>query len=101
MAKRIVAKTGAYTNRDGEQKNEWLELGVLLSNVNGEYMILKPEIDLAGVLMKQRILAQKTGGKVGDGVMCSIFERDNQGQGGQSQQQAPSGGDDFDDDIPF
>lgn len=102
--KKIVAKVGQYTNSQGEQKNQWLDIGVILENANGEYVMLNPTVDLSGVLMKQRLLAQKSGGKSGDNVLCSIFADDKQ-QGGQrqapAQQQAPQGAANFDDDIPF
>lgn len=107
MAKRIVAKTGEYTNQQGEQKANWTEIGVILSNQHGEYIMLNPTVDLAGVLMKQRVLAQKTGKTSGDNVMCSIFDNSNQGSQSAPPQQPPSQGnagggfDDFDDDIPF
>ena len=82
MAKRIVAKTGTY-QKDGQEKGEYTKLGVMLSNDNGEYMLLDPCANLAGVLIKQNALAAKSGGKQRDMVMVSIFEDDNQ------QQQAP------------
>ena len=56
MAKRIVAKTGEY-QKDGQTKGEYTKLGVMLSNDNGEYMLLDPSVSLAGVLIKQNSLA--------------------------------------------
>ena len=103
MAKRIVAKTGSFTNQQNEVKGEYTKLGVILTNDNGEYMLMDPCINLAGVLLKQNALAAKTGGQQRDMVMVSIFDDDNnqqqnnnQGQqapaqqGGFSQQQAPA-----------
>ena len=89
MAKRIVAKTGSYTDKQtNETKGEYTKLGVMLSNDNGEYMLLDPCISLAGVLIKQNALAAKTGGQQRDMLMVSIFDDDNQSQGqGQQQQQ--------------
>ena len=90
MAKRIVAKTGEYTNQQNEQKGEYTKLGVILSNDNGEYMLLDPSVSLAGVLIKQNALAAKSGGQQRDMLMVSIFEDDNQGQNNNQQQnQAP------------
>jgi single-stranded DNA-binding protein len=115
MSKDIVAKTGEYTNREGETKSEWTKIGVVLSNQNGEYILLDPSINLSGVLQKQNMLAveqRKAGNekaRTGKAVMCSIFDRDQQ-QGGQGQQasapqqrtqDAPNDFADFDDDIPF
>lgn len=111
MAKQIKARVGEYTDRNtGEVKGIWADIGVILSNDNGEYIMLNPTVDLAGVLMKQRFLAQKTKGKTGDNVMCSIFDNANKQGGGQQQAKQPpaqqqagpqSNFDDFDDDIPF
>lgn len=95
MAKRIVAKTGVY-QKDGQEKGEYTKLGVMLNNNNGDYMLMDPCINLAGVLLKQNALAAKTGGQQRDMVMISIFDDDNQQQGQQSnqqaRQQAPQGG---------
>jgi hypothetical protein len=90
MTKRIVAKTGEY-QKDGQNKGEYTKLGVILNNQNGEYMLLDPAVNLAGVLAKQNHLAAKTGQQQRDMVMVSIFTDDNQGQQPQQQyqQQAP------------
>jgi len=109
MSKDIVAKTGEYTNREGESKSEWTKIGVVLSNQNGEYILLDPSVNLSGVLQKQNMLAaeQKKAGnekaRMGKAVMCSVFDKSGQG-GGQQQSQGgnqPQGGDPLDDDIPF
>ena len=93
MSKKIVAMTGSYTNTNGETKNQWTTIGVLMSNDNGEYILLDPAIDLAGVMMKQRIVDQKAGKKpAGDMVMCSVFENDN-----NKSDDVPG----FEDDAPF
>ena len=86
MAKRLVAKTGEY-QKDGQMKGEYTKIGVVLSNQNGEYMLLDPAVSLAGVLAKQNALAMTKGEQVRDNVMISIFEDENQGQqqGGPQQ----------------
>ena len=94
MAKRIVAKTGEY-QKDGQTKGEYTKLGVMLTNDNGEYMLLDPSVSLAGVLIKQNALAAKTGKDQRDMVMISIFDDDNNAQGAQNQgqqQQQNTGG---------
>lgn len=110
MSRDIVAKTGEYTNREGEKKSEWTKIGVILSNDNGEYILLDPSVNLSGVLQKQNMLAveQRREGnekaKPGKAVMCSVFDRSQQGQGqGQSSGAPPQsqGGGNFEDDIPF
>lgn len=89
--KKIVAKTGTYT-KDGEEKNLWTVVGRILSNDNGEYVILDAAVNLGGIAMKQRIMNPKSKGD----VMCSIFTDEP-----KQAQQKPAASDDFDDDIPF
>ena len=110
MAKRIAAKVDEY-EKDGQTKGRYVNLGVILENSNGEYILLDPTINLSGVLQMQNMLAAKklredanSKAKIGTSVMCSIFDDDNQGQQQAPQpaaQQAPAGGGDYDDDIPF
>ena len=105
MTKRLMAKVGEY-QKDGQTKGEYVEIGVILSNNNGEYAILHPSVSLSGVLMQQRLLAQKNGSKAGDRVMVGIFENDRNGGnrqqgGGGNQNSGGSGRSDFDDEIPF
>jgi len=85
MAKSISAKIETYKNKDGETKNKYIDVGVILENTHGEYVMLDPAVDLAGVLMKQRLLAQETGKKAGGSVICSIFDND-----GASPQKTPN-----------
>ncbi len=91
MAKRIVAKTGSY-QKGGQDKGEYTKLGVILNNDNGEYMLMDPCVNLAGVLVKQNALAAKTGGQQRDMVMVSIFEDDNQNQNNNQGQQQNNNG---------
>ena len=109
MTKRLTAKVGEY-QKDGQTKGRYVDLGVILSNSNGEYVLLDPTVNLAGVMLQQRILAQATGKKAGDRVMCSVFNNDRQqdnpggGQGavGGGFGGGGSGGSDLDgDDVPF
>lgn len=107
MTKRLMAKTGQY-QKDGETKNRYTEIGVILSNNNGEYVLLDPSVNLAGVLLQQQALARETNGRAGDRVMVSVFES-NQGarpNGGNSQLSNKgygAGGQqrDLGDEIPF
>ena len=92
MAKRIVAKTGSYQDKQtNETKGEYTKLGVLLNNDNGDYMLMDPCVNLAGVLLKQNALAAKTGGQQRDMVMISIFDDDNQKPVNNNQQQNAGG----------
>ena len=93
MTKRLLAKVGTYTNSQNEQKNEYIKLGILKQGEQGgEYMILDPSINLAGVLMKQNALAAKEGKQQRDAVMISVFENDNQQQAPQQGYQQQQGG---------
>lgn len=95
MAKRLVAKTGEYTNKQtNETKGEYTKIGVILSGDNGEYMLLDPTVNLAGVLIKQNVYAMQQGKQQRESIMVSVFEDDNQQQGfqqgnGQNYQQPP------------
>ena len=89
--KKLLFKTGTYTNQQGETKNNYVELGAILQGDDGsEYAIIEPTVDLAGVLLKQNALAAKQGKPARDSIMCGIFDKQqNQQQAGGFQQQAP------------
>ncbi len=92
--KKIVAVTGEYINREGQQKAEFTEIGVVGISQNGkEYMLLDPTVSIAGVLAKQNALAVKRGEQASDMVMCSMVEQQNnqQQQQGYPQQQQYQG----------
>jgi len=90
MNKRIVARVGSYVSKQtGEEKKEYQNIGVILTNDNGEYGLLDPCINLAGVLLKQNILAAKEGKPQRDKVAFSIFSDDPKPQ--QTQQQPQMG----------
>lgn len=116
MAKRLVAKVDEY-EKDGQTKGKYIEVGVILSNDNGEYALLDPTVNLAGVLQKQNMLGRKKQQQPRDMVAVSIFDNSNQGggnQGGWGQPQQPQQNapqqpqqqyndvpDDYSDSIPF
>lgn len=91
MAKRLVSKVDEY-DKDGQTKGKYVEVGVILSNENGEYALLDPSINLAGVLQKQNMLGRKKQQQPRDMVAVSIFDNSNQGQqqGGWGQPQQPA-----------
>ena len=104
MAKRLVCKTGTYVDREGNQKNKWTNIGVIMSNDNGQYLLMDATVNLAGIL----VLQNQMDGKDRGNVMVSIFDDDNrntnQTQAPQQQQQSQAPKQDaFDteDDIPF
>lgn len=91
MAKRLVIKTGEYTNGQGETKGEYTRVGVMMDGDNGPYLLLDPCVNLAGCLTKQNMMNHKNGKQVRDSLLVSVFEDDNQQQRpqqGQQQQQA-------------
>ena len=86
MTKRLCAVTGEYQSKEGQQKAEFTEIGVIITGKNGkEYALLDPAINLAGVLLKQNALAAKRNEPPSDRVMLSVFENDNQQQVGYQQ----------------
>ena len=115
--KRLVAKVGEY-QKNGETKGDYVRVGVLMpSNDDGEYLLLDPSVNLAGVLAKQNIYAVNNGKQARDSVMVSVFSDNNQQQSApqmnqqvpqmqqgapqqQMQQQAPQG-QQYDQTIPF
>jgi hypothetical protein len=114
--KRLVIKTGEYPDKNdsSKMKGEYVRLGVIMDGTNGEYVLLDPSVNLAGCLIKQRVMnAGKQNTGKGDMVMCSIFTDEPQHQPAPQQQDqhnqaksdgyqpAPQGGDDFSDDIYF
>ena len=112
MTKRLTAKIGTY-QKDGQTKGRYTNLGVILSNGNGEYMLMDPTVSLSGILSLQNEMALKEGKQTRDRVMVSVFSDDNQqrggyggndqggGYGGQSQGGGYGEGGDMDDEIPF
>ena len=97
MAKRITAKVDTY-EKDGETKGKYVEIGVILSGQHGDYILLNPTVNLAGVLVQQRMLNPS---KASKSVICNIFDDSQQ----QQQRPAPAAKapaqPEFDDDIPF
>ena len=105
MTRRLTAKVGEY-QKDGQTKGRYVDVGALLSNQNGEYILLNPSVSLSGILAMQNAMSQQPR----TNVMISIFDSDNQQQpqAPQQQQQAPQqqvqgggGAQGFDDDVPF
>ena len=87
--KRLMAKVGTY-QKDGQEKGEYVRIGVIMQNDNGEYALIDPAVNLAGVAFKQRV--NGVGKSDSDSVIASVFED-------QAKQQAPSNNN-FDD-PPF
>jgi len=92
----LVVKLGEYTDRHGQTKAKWLNIGAVFDGQYGPFIVLEPHINLAA-------LPRKDGG----GVMVSMFDKREdapQGSRGAPPERDPGplkGGSDFDDDIPF
>lgn len=101
--KRIAAKIEEY-QKDGETKGKYVDIGVIMENSNGEYIMLNPTIDLSGVLIKQRLLNPS---KAGGSVICSVFDNSRGDSAGgttgnrSAQPPADDSPEDFDSEIPF
>lgn len=99
MTKKLVAAVGEYTNQQGETKKRWQNVGVLMDgNDGGQYVLIDPNISLAGIMQSQNVMAMKKNEQLRDRVMLSLFD-EQQGQHGQQgggyqqpQQQPQQGG---------
>ena len=101
MVKRLTAKIGEY-EKDGQTKGRYADIGVILSNDKGEYMLMDPTVNLAGVLTLQNMMNHKAGRKTSDRVMVGIYSDDQGGRsGGSGGGSTGGGGGAVDDDIPF
>jgi len=109
MSKDLTVKVGTYTDKGtGNEKGEYVRIGTILENDNGEYMLLDIGVDLAGLYIKQSKMNRDAGKQTkGTSLIVGVYEREsrqnNQQSAPQSQAPASSGVDDnaFDDDIPF
>jgi len=106
--KDIVAVVGNYTDRNGNEKAEFLKIGAIgVSQQGKEYLILDPGVSISGALYKQNLNNQAKGKPAQKSLMCSVFDKNQQQQAPQQQQrqqqapqqQAPV--QDMNDDIPF
>ena len=97
--KDLVVKTGSYTDRDGNEKARFENIGRLMEGKDGPYLLLKRTFNPAGVPVQE--------GR--DSIVVSIYEPREQGQqrpaaqGGQGERtnappQPQSG---LDGDVPF
>ena len=90
----IVARTGTYTNRNGEEKGRFENVGALMKGSNGQYIMLKRTFNPAGVPFKDG----------SDNIMLSLYEPKEQAETTQHQQAKANGyrpSDDLNNDIPF
>jgi len=69
-----MAKIDEY-EKDGQAKGRYVDVGVLMENQGGEYILLNAEFCLAGILLRQSQLAFKTNKPQPMNVMLSVFEQ--------------------------
>ena len=91
----IVATVGEYTDREGNQKKQYLNVGVVLKGDNGPYIMLNKTFNPAGLAEPGRT-----------GILLGLFEpREREGQkpaqAAPAPQAAPPAAQGFDDDVPF
>ena len=76
----VTIKTGEYTDNSGQTKGRYTKIGVVMSGSDGgQFMLLEPQVDIAGCLMLQNNLAVAKGQPPRDSVMCSMFAPSEQG----------------------
>ena len=44
----LCVKSGTYTDRNGNEKVNWENVGVMMENGNGPYILIKPWVNFAG-----------------------------------------------------
>lgn len=86
----IAAKVGTYTDREGNQKGEYENIGQLHEGKDGGYFIL---LNATALTMQLNMLTNKERKK---SVMFSVFE-DEKKERAPKQQEAPAP----DEDLPF
>ena len=91
MAKKLyemAVKAGSYTNANGDTKNRYVNIGVVMqSDDGGAFALLEPHVNLAGFNRGDR-----------DSVMVSLFKPDGQAN---ANKPAPKDLDKMEDEIPF
>jgi hypothetical protein len=93
----LAVKTGEYTDRSGQTKGRYENIGALMENDNGKFIFLKKTFNPAGVTAKDG----------SESIIVSMFKprEDESQQQGAAQQSAPqqsaSRQQDFRNDPPF
>lgn len=91
IIKELVVKVGEYTNNAGETKAQWLNIGRIMKNDSGSFMLLNRHFNPAGIEVDP--------GR--DSVMVSLFDPKPRDQQPAPQAQDVGGQDGLDDEIPF
>jgi hypothetical protein len=93
----LAIKIGSY-QKDGQSKGRYETIGTLFAGEDGgQFITLKPYVDLGALWQMQRNEARNAGKDARDTLMVSIFTD----EGRSSQPAAAKPATDFDDDIAF
>lgn len=89
----VVAKSGEYIGKDGTTKSRWLNVGSIMENDNGMYMIMNRTFNPAGLPNPENK----------ESCFLSLFPaKESQNRAPQAE---PQGGgltaDDLNDEVPF
>lgn len=79
----LCVKTGSYTDRDGNEKGRWENVGALMEGENGPFLMLKATFNPAGI--------EREPGR--DSILISCFEPQQDGQREEPQRQPQRHGD--------
>lgn len=83
----IAVKVSEYTNRDGETKGKWTNVGAVIQGDDGPFMLVDPHFNFAAVDRKGK-----------DTVICSLFKPESREDKPKPAARAPEPPED---DIPF
>jgi len=87
----LAVKTGSYTNREGQEKGRWLNVGAVMQGEDGgKFIMLQKTFNPAGV--------PDLSGRGGESVLLSMFPPKEQQS--PPAQQAPQQNS-YDDALPF
>ena len=84
--KKLSAKVGSY-QKDGQTKGKYVTIGVIMNGQHGEYALIDPTVNLAGVLIQQNLNSAMEGKQPNNSIMCSVFDKDATIPQQQQQQQ--------------
>lgn len=99
--KKLTVKIGEYTNAQNEVKGRYANIGVIMSNENGEFALIDPTVCLGGIFALQQAYNATQGKAPSDRIMAGVYEENSQQQPPQQQgyqqpapqqQQAPQQG---------
>lgn len=92
VIKELAVKAGEYTNRNGETKARWVNIGrVMKMDDGGTFALIDRHFNPAGIEVEP--------GR--DSIMVSMFDPKPRDQQSGEQTQDVGGNNDLDDEIPF